>query len=334
MTFIQDRSQPQPYNAVADFVDANVARGLGAKIAFTDPVRTLTYAELQTATYRFAHALRALGLRQESRIALLLLDSVEFPISFWGAIRVGIIPIPLNNLLTSEQYAYVLDDSRAEAIVVSESLLEVIEPLIDRTSYLRNVIVVSPSGSSAPRCRNLPAHGFHEILCRAATAPIGAATVTDEVAFWLYSSGSTGGPKGVRHIHSNLIGTARGMGQGVLGITPDDVVFSAAKLFFAYGLGNAMSFPMSVGASAVLLPDRPTPDLVFELARKHRPTMFFAGPALYAALLLQKDIGPGIGSDRLRLCVSAGDALPITLGERWHRYSRRYRFDGNAEHVH
>jgi 4-hydroxybenzoate-CoA ligase len=317
MTTLQDLTQPRPYNAVADFVDLNVTRGLGTKVAFTDPARALTYGELQTETYRFAHALRALGLRQESRIVLLMRDSVEYPIAFWGAIRTGIIPIPLNSLLTTEQYAYVFNDSRAAAMVISEELLDVVEPIIEHASHLRDVVVVSPKGNAAQRCGNLPTHNFHAMLSQASADPIQAATVSDEIAFWLYSSGSTGGPKGVKHVHTSLIGIAQCMGQGVLGIERDDVVFSAAKLFFAYGLGNGMAFPMSVGASVVLLPDRPSPDLVFELMRKHRPTLFFAGPALYAALLLHKDIGRGAGSDRLRACVSAGDALPASLGERW-----------------
>ena len=309
--------QRRPYNAVTDFVDVNVARGLGSKVAFTDPFRQLTYGELQTSTFRFASALGALGLRRESRIALLLFDCVEYPIAFWGAVRVGIIPIPLNSLLTTEQYAYVLADSRAEAMVISESLLKMVEPVMTQAGYLKNIIVVAPEGNGAYRSGNLPTHSFREVLSRASAEPIAAPTVSDEVAFWLYSSGSTGDPKGVKHVHTSLIGTARGMGQGVLGVERDDVVFSAAKLFFAYGLGNGMSFPMSVGASSVLLPDRPTPYVVFELMRRHRPTLFFAGPALYAALLLHRDIGPGAGSDRLRLCVSAGDVLPARLGERW-----------------
>ena len=316
MTILQDMTQHQPYNAVADFVDLNVTRGLGAKVAFVDPRRSLTYEELQQATCRFAHALRALGLHQENRIVLLMQDSVEYPIAFWGALRAGIIPIPLNSLLTTDQYDYVFNDSRAAALVISEALLGVVEPIVGQANYLRNVIVVGDECKNK-ECGSLPTHDFHSLLAQGPAAPIQAATMSDEVAFWLYSSGSTGGPKGVKHIHTSLIGIARCMGQGVLEIQRDDVVFSAAKLFFAYGLGNAMAFPMSVGATTVLLPERPTPDLVFELMRKHRPTLFFAGPALYAALLLHPDIGKGAGSDRLRACVSAGDALPASLGERW-----------------
>jgi 4-hydroxybenzoate-CoA ligase len=317
MTLFDDLTQRRPYNAVVDFIDVNISRGLSGKIAFIDPARSISYSQLQADTCRFARSLAALGLRQESRIILLLLDSVEFPIAFWGAIRAGIIPIPLNSLLTTEQYAYVFEDSRAEALVISGSLLKTVETVVGQTRYLRNVIVIAPHGKTESVYAKVPTHGFNEILSRASAEPFVAPTVSDEVAFWLYSSGSTGDPKGVKHIHTSLIATACGMGQGVLGIAVDDVVFSAAKLFFAYGLGNAMSFPMSVGASAVLLPDRPTPDLVFALMRRYRPTMLFAGPALYAALLRHKDIAPGFGSDRLRLCVSAGDALPASLGERW-----------------
>ena len=255
------------------------------------------------------------GLRQESRIALLLLDSVEFPIAFWGAIRAGIIPIPLNSLLTTEQYAYVLDDSRAEAMVISE-----IAAASRRTGH-RSAEPSQGSSSSSRReamLRRVAAIWrrtiFDEILAHASRRrPFKVPTVSDEIAFWLYSSGSTGGPKGVKHVHTSLIGTARGMGQGAVGIERDDVVFSAAKLFFAYGLGNAMAFPMSVGASdgAGARSGRRR-NWCSRLMRRHRPTLFFGGPALYAALLLHKDIGRGAGSDRLRLCVSAGDALPAS----------------------
>src|SRR5207253_1155456 len=144
-----------------------------------------------------------------------------------------------------------------------------------------------------------------------------APTLSDEVAFWLYSSGSTGEPKGVKHVHTSLIATARLYGEAVLGIRAEDVAFSAAKLFFAYGLGNSMSFPMAVGASTVLLPERPTPEKVLDTMRRHRPTIFYGVPTLYAGLLAHSDIGPGAGSDRLRLCVSAGEALPAHVGERW-----------------
>ncbi|HEX2655985.1 MAG TPA: benzoate-CoA ligase family protein [Xanthobacteraceae bacterium] len=313
-----DSSQRRPYNAVADFVDCNVARGLGEKIAFTDTTRTLTYRELQDATCRFGRGLLKLGLRQESRVALLLLDTVDYPIAFWGAIRAGIIPIPLNTLLTADQYAYILQDSRAETVLIAPALIKIIEPILPRLNFLRSVIVAGAEPGAALKVGSLPTHRLEDVLVQGADASLWSApTLSDEVAFWLYSSGSTGESKGVRHIHTSLIETAQFYAHEVLGFREDDVVYSAAKLFFAYGLGNAMTFPMSVGASAVLLPDRPAPDKVFEMLRRHQPSIFFGVPTLYAAMLAQQDIGRGAGSNRLRLCISAGEALPPHVGERW-----------------
>jgi len=316
---LEDLLQRRPYNAVADFVDANVARGLGGKVAFTDSARSLTYGELQERTCRFAAALRALGLHEENRVVLLLHDTVDHPVAFWGAIRAGIIPIPVNTLLTAEQYAYLLADSRAAATVVAAPLARLVSSIRDRLPRLREVIV---AGASAAEKAGLQAglpgvRFFDDVLAAAEPDPSTALTMSDEVAFWMYTSGSTGDPKAVKHVHTSLMASARLMGRGVIGIRADDVVFSAAKLSFSYGLGNAVAFPMSVGASAALLPDRPTPPAVLAAIRRHRPTVFYAVPSLYAALLAQPDIGPGAGSDRLRLCISAGEALPAHLGERW-----------------
>jgi 4-hydroxybenzoate-CoA ligase len=313
----EDLPPRRTYNAVVDFVDVNVSRGLGDKAAFVDPVRELTYGELQATTWRFARALRTLGLRQESRIVLLLLDQVEFPIAFWAAIRAGIVPVPLSNQLQTEQYAFILEDCRAEVMVVSRPLFEVIEPVVERLSYLKTIIVVGGEDAATPKRGHLVAHRFEDVLARDAPDPFKVTTLSDEVAFWLYSSGSTGDPKGVKHVHTTMLATARHFGQETLGIGRDDVVFSAGKLFFAYGLANSMAFPMSVGATTVLVPDPATPSIVIETMRRYRPTVFFGGPALYSALLLHKDIGPGAGSDRLRLCASGGDTLPASVGEHW-----------------
>jgi len=304
---LEDVLQRRAYNAVTDFVDENVARGLGDKVAFTDSTRSLTYAQLQEQSYRFAAGLGMLGLRAENRLMLVSHDTVDHPVAFWGAIRAGIVPVPVNTLLTAEQYAYVLADSRAAGIVVAASR--------DRLPHLRAVIVVGASAQERP---DLPDVQFlEELLAKAEPIPFTAPTMSDEVALWMYTSGSTGEAKAVRHVHTSLMATARLMGQGVIGIREDDVAFSAAKLSFSYGLGNAVSFPMSVGASTVLLPDRPTPQAVLATLRRHHPTIFYAVPSLYAALLAHPEIGPGAGSDRLRLCVSAGEALPAHLGERW-----------------
>ena len=312
-------AQRRPYNAVLDFIDNHVARGLGAKVAFVDPVRELTYGELQTATYRMASALRTLGLRQESRIVLLLLDTVEFPIVFWGAIRAGIVPVPVSSQLPIEQYEYILDDCRAEVALISRPLLEVVEPVIDRLAYLKTIIIVGAEDKTAPRCGNLQTHLLEEVLGSCSNDRVDAPTVSDEVAFWLYSSGSTGDPKGVKHVQTTMLATARSFGQQTLGIVENDVVYSAGKLFFAYGLANSMAFPMSVGATTVLVPEPAAPPKVIETMRRYHPTVFFGGPALYAALLAHKDIGPGAGSDRLRLCVSGGDTLPAAVGEQWRK---------------
>jgi 4-hydroxybenzoate-CoA ligase len=317
MVSTEEFSLRRPYNAATDFIDANIERGYGDKVAFADGRRQLSYGELQAQSQRFAHGLRALGLKQERRIALLLLDTVDYPVAFWGSIRAGVVCIPLNTLLTPEQYLYMLEDSRAEAIFVSAPLLKNIEPIVAKLPNLNQVIVAGGDGSPPAPIAGRDVLTFEEVLERGKTDSWTAPTISDEVAFWLYSSGSTGEPKGAKHVHSSLMATAKLFGQGVLGIRADDVVYSAAKIFFAYGLGNAVSFPVSVGATTILLPDRPTPEAIFALMKREQPTIFFGVPTLFAAMLAHKEIGKGAGSSRLRWCVSAGEALPANLGNRW-----------------
>ena len=264
-------SYPRIYNAAVDMVDRNVVEGRGAKPAFIDPAETLTYGELQVRCNRMANLAATYGIERETRIALLLLDTVDFPVAFWGAIKAGVVPVCLNTLLTSEQYAYILGDSRARALLISAPLLPVVQPVLGQLPFLKHVFV---SGGEPPPF----ALSFRGELELQAPQFAAADTCCDETAFWLYSSGSTGMPKGVRHVHSSPMDTARLAGQGCLGIRADDLLFSAAKLFFAYGLGNAMSFPMSVGASAVLLPERPTPEAVFRTLKHYQPTAFFGVP--------------------------------------------------------
>src|ERR1700739_1676862 len=265
------------YNAVTWLLDRNIREGRADKLPFTDTVSELTYGELQQQSRRVANMLRRLGVRREERVAMIMLDTVDFPAVFLGAIRAGIVPVPLNTLLTSDQYAYVLADCRARVLFISQELLPVVKDMLGRMPDLEHVIV---DGNDAHVYKKLS----KELTGESASFAT-AATHADEPAFWLYSSGSTGMPKGVRHLHSSLAATADTYAKQVLGIREDDVGLSAAKLFFAYGLGNALTFPMSVGASTVLNPERPTPAVMFALIRRHDPSIFFGVPTLFAAML-------------------------------------------------
>jgi 4-hydroxybenzoate-CoA ligase len=297
------------YNAAVDFVDRHVAEGRGNKIAFIDPSRNLTYGELRDAAARIGPMLTRMGIEPENRIALVLLDTVDFPILFWGAIRAGVVPVLVNTRLTVDQYRYLFEDSRAKAVFVSPALLADVQEAAKDLPGMKGVVVVGGGPQSLPRLDSLLAAENE------GSAP--ARTVADEVAYWLYSSGTTGMPKGVMHVHSSPRIMAQSAGQQRIGYREDDVVFSAAKLFFAYGLGNAMICPMWVGATSVFYPERPTPQTVFEMLRGYQPTMFFAVPTLYAAILADPECTRDNMSSRLRLCFSAGEALPAHVGTAW-----------------
>jgi len=311
------------YNAAADMIDRNVSEGRGENLVLIDPKRRLTYGELQTESSRFANALARLGIHRERRIAMIMLDTVDFAIVFWGAIRAGVVPVPLNTLLPNEALDYMIEDSRSEAVIISSELYQRAAPMLAEIASRRHLHVVIAGGAIEERTLALD-----DLLATSSSDTKIASTHADEVAFWLYSSGSTGMPKGTRHLHASPMATARLFGQGVLGIRQTDVVFSAAKLFFAYGLGNGMSFPMSVGACAVLLPDRPTPEKVREVLETHQPTIFCGVPTLLAAMLASPGLGKGAGSDRLRLCTSAGEALPEDIGHRWQSVTGTEVIDG------
>ena len=292
------------YNAAADLIDRHAEAGRGGKVAYVDPYRQLTYAELKERTDRLANGLRDLGLHREQRVVLILLDTVDFPVAFWATIKAGMVAVPLNTLLTTDQWRYQVEDSRAAAVIISAELIDRAGPMLDSLKATRPLIVLGTGDLAG-------------IEARANPDCIPAATHEDEVAFWLYTSGSTGQPKAARHLHASPAATAQSFGQGILGITPDDVVYSAAKLFFAYGLGNGMSFPLSVGATTVLFSDRPTPDTVLATMQAHHPTIFCGVPTLYAAMLASPKLVRGLGSNRLRMCISAGEALPADIGLRW-----------------
>ena len=311
---------PRDYNAAVDLVERNLLAGRGERIAFIDDAGSYTYRELSLRVNRCANAWRRLGMRMEDRVVLLLHDTIDFPVAFLGAIKAGVVPIPCNTLLTAAEYEYLLADSRARAVVVSAPLLARVEPLKAGLPQLEHLIVAGNSDAqlhTQVRAQLGTKLRFDDWISGESNDARAAATTADDVCFWLYSSGSTGSPKGAVHLHSDLIHTAELYARPILGIAQNDVVFSAAKLFFAYGLGNALTFPLAVGATALLMAERPTPAAVFKRLTEHRPTIFCGVPTLYAALLASADF-PARGSLALTRCVSAGEALPADLGKRWH----------------
>jgi benzoate-CoA ligase len=299
---------PRDYNAAHDLIERNLAAGRAGKPAFIDDAGSTTYGQLAERVNRFGSGLRPLGLDMEHRVLLALLDTTDFPTAFLGCIKAGIVPIAVNTLLTTKDYEYMLSDSRAKALVVSEQLWPQFAPLVGRLPFLKTIIV---SGADAKGHT-----AFKDVLAKGLPALEPAPTTCDDACFWLYSSGSTGAPKGTVHVHSSMILTAELFGRAFVGVREDDIVFSAAKLFFAYGLGNAMSFTMAAGATSVLMAERPTPAAVFRRLAQHRASVFYGVPTLYAAMLASPDL-PKKGSLALRLCVSAGESLPSEISQRW-----------------
>jgi benzoate-CoA ligase len=301
---------PRNYNAAYDLLETNLQAGRAAKTAYIDDRGAYSYGELADRVKRFAAALRKLGLQPEQRVLLCLEDSVDFPVAFLGSIWAGLVPVAVNTSLKSTEYQHLLTDSRARALLVSQPLVSRFTPFLHELGCAPQVIV---SGGAAP-----PLHSLDALMSSGAPAVDPAATCCDDACFWLYSSGSTGAPKGTIHLHSSLVQTAELYARPILGIHEQDVIFSAAKLFFAYGLGNALTFPLSVGATAVLMRERPTPQTVFAQLRRHQPTVFCGVPTLYASMLASEL--PEARELNLRACVSAGEALPRDIGARWSRH--------------
>lgn len=292
------------YNAAVDLVGANIAAGRGSKLAYIDDTGEYTFDDLDLAVRRAANALTALGAAPEQRILICMLDSFRLPVTFLGAIRAGLVPVLANTLLTAADYRYMLDDSRAQYAIVSAPLAAAFAAAGGTTR------VITDGGDDEELSALYGAASSDHEAC---------ATSVDDFCFWLYSSGSTGRPKGTVHVHSSLRATHELYAQPVLGLSAADCVFSAAKLFFAYGLGNALSFPLCAGATTVLMAERPTPAAVFQRLRQYQPTVFYGVPTLYAAMLADPML-PAADELRLRVCTSAGEALPRDIGERWQQH--------------
>ncbi len=324
-------SSPEPLNFARHLFQVNAGRA--DKLAYVDDRGSLTYGQLEDRSRRFASALLSLGLRREERVLLLMLDANEWPVAFLGSLYAGVVPVAVNTLLTAGDYAYMLAHNRAQAAIVSAALAPTLATAMAQAPNEVGHVIVAGATAEVPT----GALAFDALIEKSARLAHAAATHGDDPAFWLYSSGSTGKPKGTVHTHTNAWWTAELYGKGVLGIAESDVCFSAAKLYFAYGLGNALTFPLSVGASVVLMAERPTPDAVFKrwtgaaastvtgppleptTRADLRPTIFFGAPTGFAGMLASPAL-PSRDAVALRMCSSAGEALPSEIGHRFERH--------------
>jgi benzoate-CoA ligase len=291
---------PARFNAAVYLLSLNANRS--GKLAYIDDQRSVTYGQLDDQIRQCAAGLMAAGLKPGDRVLMVMQDSVDFPVAFLGALWAGVVPVPVNTLLPAADYAYMLTHCNAKAVLVSAPLQATLQAAITESGLLPRVIV---SGGAGPL-------SFTSLL---ASLPMSSAvdSAANDDAFWLYSSGSTGRPKGVVHSHANLYWTAALYAQPVLGLRESDVLFSAAKLFFAYGLGNGLTFPLSVGATTVLMAERPTPAAVFKRWTSQAVTVFFGAPTGFAGMLASPDLSSR-DAVKLRMCSSAGEALPRDIG--------------------
>jgi len=311
-------SKNKCYNAAVQLVEPNLEIR-SDKVAVIDNFGSYSFSQLYERVNCCANVMRELGIQPEQRVLLCLLDTVDFPSLFLGAIKAGIIPVPLNTLWTPSDYAYALVDSRAKAAFVSAAQFHT---FLEGTQIARWKGHMVVSGAEADSCRSLA-----ELMAAARREAPAEATRRDDICFWLYSSGSTGTPKATMHLQTSMVETSRLFAQGVIGISESDVIYSAAKLFFAYGLGNALSFPLAAGATSILFSGRPTPDAVTQILSEKEPTIFCGVPTLFASLLTSTKLA-GSGAHKLRLCTSAGEALPADIGRRWKAHTGVDIIDG------
>jgi len=301
---------PQYYNVTTKLIDEMVEKGLGDKVAVYYKDKTYTYAEIQSMINRVGNALKILGVHMEERVMLVLYDSPEAMACFYGAMKIGAIPMPVNYMYTMHDYRYLLNNSRARTLIADSDFIETIEGFRDKFLYLENTIIVGEKTRSYHI-------SFNDIVGRCSDKLDVAYTTFDDAAFWNYTSGSTGVPKAAVHLQHDVFSCIDSYAKAVLNITQDDLLFSASKFFFAYGLGNSFFYPLALGASVVLLPDRPRPETIYSTITRYRPTVFFGVPTLYANMLELKDEEKKYDLSSLRICTSAGEALPKEIFNEW-----------------
>jgi len=306
---------PDQFNAATAFLDRNLEEGRGAKTAIYFEGNSYTYAQIAELANRAGNGLLDLGIDMEQRVALLLLDSPQFAASFFGAIKIGAVPVPINTNLRPNDYVYMLNDSRARVLLIHSVIWSQIQQILPELKYLRHIVVVGLEQDGGQETTTL--YDFEKWIRKASAELQAAETTKDDSAFWLYSSGSTGFPKGCVHLQHDMTYCTECYAKQVLGIHENDITFSAAKLFFAYGLGNNLYFPFGVGASAVHFAGRPLPEDMFNVVQQYRPTIFFGVPTLYAGMLALHDTEKRFDFSSVRVCVSAGEALPADIQRRW-----------------
>ncbi len=306
---------PEKFNAASAFLESNLQAGRGTKPAIYYQGQTYTYAQIAELANRVGNGLRDLGVEEEQRVALLLLDSPEFAASFFGGMKSGAVPIPINTSLRPNDYVYILNDSRAKVLLIHAEVWQSVRGILSELKYLRHIVVVGLAQAGEQESATL--HDF-ALWTEAAPGQLETAqTSKDDSAFWLYSSGSTGFPKGCVHLQHDMVYCTEYYAKSILNIQENDITFSAAKLYFAYGLGNNLYFPFSVGASAVHYPGRPLAEDMFKVVQQCRPTIFYGVPTLYASMLALPDAEQRFDFSSVRVCVSAGESLPGEILRRW-----------------